>query len=38
MVVLTIVMQMKEEDAHYSWKEVYVNLGCDPRYDDEDTW
>jgi len=27
-------MSMKEDDAHYSWKEVYHKLGCDTQYDE----
>jgi len=27
-------MSMKEDDAHYSWKEVYHKLGCDTHYDE----
>jgi len=25
---------MKEEDDHYSWKEVYRKFGCDTRYEE----
>jgi len=27
-------MHMTEEDAHYSWKEIYRKFGCDIRYDE----